>query len=564
MQKAAQPTIDALAGLWEELKRLGTEFIWQGLVDFYDDFLAPLGKWTLSEAFPRFVDALTDGLSKVDYGKITDALDNLWKALEPFAENVGEGLLWLWEEVLVPLGTWTANEVAPDFINILAEAIDFLNQVLDALKPLGEWLWDEFLRPFGEWIGSNVADMLNDISGAFQWLNDVISENQEIFNGIVQGIGLLAFIAGIGVIPSIIIAIFSHWEELTTAFRDGCIYVWESIVNAFGSAVEWFNVNVIQPVTKFFSDLWSAISTGATDTWDSIVDAFTSAGIWFDQNVISPITNFFSTMWQGISTWASNTWNSIVSIWNAVSGWFSSNVIQPVSQFFNGMWDGIKQTFGNVKRWFTDRFAQARDGIKSAWNGVTGFFSGIWNGIKGAFSHVTDWFKDTFSKVWSAVKDVFSTGGKIFDGIKDGIASVFRTVVNGLIAGINKVIAVPFNAINGMLNTIRSIDVMGLKPFQGLWGYNPLYVPQIPKLAQGAVIPPNQQFMAILGDQKNGNNLEGPESLFRQIVREESGNNGNNVYSVNVQMGRKTLLQFVIDEAKMAQGRTGKNPFELA
>ena len=49
--------------------------------------------------------------------------------------------------------------------------------------------------------------------------------------------------------------------------------------NAFGSAVEWFNVNVIQPVTKFFSDLWSAISTGATDTWDSIVDAFTSANL---------------------------------------------------------------------------------------------------------------------------------------------------------------------------------------------------------------------------------------------------------------------------------------------
>ena len=79
-------------------------------------------------------------------------------------------------------------------------------------------------------------------------------------------------------IPSIIIAIFSHWEELTTAFRDGCIYVWESIVNAFGSAVEWFKSNVIQPVTKFFSDLWSAISTGATDTWDSIVDALYFGG----------------------------------------------------------------------------------------------------------------------------------------------------------------------------------------------------------------------------------------------------------------------------------------------
>lgn len=523
VQKAAQPTIDALAGLWEELKRLGTEFIWQGLVDFYNDFLAPLGKWALSEAFPRFVDALTEGLAKVDYGKITGALDNLWKALEPFAETVGEGLLWLWEEFLVPVGTWAANEVVPNFINILAEAVEFLTHVLDALKPLGQWLLEKFLKPLGEWIGWNIADMLNDISGAFQWLNDVISENQQAFDAIVQIAGGL-FLTTFGGLVSVITAIALNWEELTQVISAWASNTWDSIVNAFGTAAEWFNTTVIQPIAKFFSNLWNSISTWASDTWDSIVNAFTSAGNWFNQNVISPITNFFSAMWEGISNWASNTWNSVVSIWNAVSGWFNSNVIQPVSQFFSGMWEGIKQTFGNVKQWFTDRFTQARDGIKSAWNGVTGFFSGIWNGIKGAFSHVTDWFKDTFSKAWNAVKGVFSTGGKIFDGIKDGIASVFRTVVNGLITGINKIIAVPFNAINGMLNTIRDISIVGFKPFESLWGYNPLYVPQIPYLAQGAVIPPNQQFMAVLGDQKKGNNLEGPESLFRQIVREESGN----------------------------------------
>lgn len=525
VQKAAQPTIDALAGLWEELKRLGTEFIWQGLVDFYNDFLAPLGKWALSEAFPRFVDALTEGLAKVDYGKITGALDNLWKALEPFAETVGEGLLWLWEEFLVPVGTWAANEVVPNFINILAEAVEFLTHVLDALKPLGQWLWEKFLKPLGEWIGWNIADMLNDISGAFQWLNDVISENQQAFDAIVQIAGGL-FLTTFGGLVSVITAIALNWEELTQVISTWASNTWDSIVNAFGTAAEWFNTTVIQPIAKFFSDLWNSISTWASDTWDSIVNAFTSAGNWFNQNVISPITNFFSAMWEGISNWATSTWNSVVSIWNAVSGWFNSNVIQPVSQFFSGMWEGIKQTFGNVKQWFTERFTQARDGIKSAWNGVTGFFSGIWNGIKGAFSHVTDWFKDTFSKAWNAVKDVFSTGGKIFDGIKDGIASVFRTVVNGLITGINKIIAVPFNAINGMLNTIRDISIVGFKPFESLWGYNPLYVPQIPYLAQGAVIPPNQQFMAVLGDQKKGNNLEGPESLFRQIVREESRNSG--------------------------------------
>jgi hypothetical protein len=45
--------------------------------------------------------------------------------------------------------------------------------------------------------------------------------------------------------------------------------------------------------------------------------------------------------------------------------------------------------------------------------------------------------------------------------------------------------------------------------------------PQIPKLATGAVIPPNSEFLAVLGDQRSGRNIETPEGLMRQIVREE-------------------------------------------
>jgi hypothetical protein len=44
-----------------------------------------------------------------------------------------------------------------------------------------------------------------------------------------------------------------------------------------------------------------------------------------------------------------------------------------------------------------------------------------------------------------------------------------------------------------------------------------------PGLARGAVIPPNRQFMAVLGDQTRGNNIETPEALMRQVVREEAG-----------------------------------------
>lgn len=71
------------------------------------------------------------------------------------------------------------------------------------------------------------------------------------------------------------------------------------------------------------------------------------------------------------------------------------------------------------------------------------------------------------------------------------------------------------NSLIGKVNNVTSkVGIPSIPTFS---------VPQIPKLATGAVIPPNAEFMAVLGDQKNGRNLETPENLMRQIVREESG-----------------------------------------
>lgn len=81
-------------------------------------------------------------------------------------------------------------------------------------------------------------------------------------------------------------------------------------------------------------------------------------------------------------------------------------------------------------------------------------------------------------------------------------------------------------------------------------------------LSQGAVIPPNKEFMAVLGDQKSGNNIEAPESLIRRIVREESGNGKGSTYNVTAQVNRRTLFDLVLEEGKVRRTVTGRNPFE--
>lgn len=242
--------------------------------------------------------------------------------------------------------------------------------------------------------------------------------------------------------------------------------------------------------------------------------------------------------------------------------WILSSVglaLEGIADILDGnVWEGIKK----VNRGLLDLMnpiGGLQDDFKSLWEKAASGASSAWEGIKNAFKSVPEWFQGKFRDAWQKVKDVFSTGGRIWSGIKEGIESTFRTVVNAIIRGMNTIIAVPFNKINSMLNTIRNAHFLGISPFQNLWGVNPLPVPQIPMLARGAVIPANRQFLAVLGDQRNGNNLEAPESLLRQIVREEAGSAGSR-YEFIARLDRRTLFDEVITEAKLRKGQTGKNP----
>lgn len=85
---AIEPVKKSLGRLKEQFDRLG-KFAWEGLKDFYNDFLKPIGKWVLGEGLPRFIDAISQMMSNIDWDKINSALDELWKALTPFAINVG-------------------------------------------------------------------------------------------------------------------------------------------------------------------------------------------------------------------------------------------------------------------------------------------------------------------------------------------------------------------------------------------------------------------------------------------------------------------------------------------
>lgn len=248
----------------------------------------------------------------------------------------------------------------------------------------------------------------------------------------------------------------------------------------------------------------------------------------------------------------------IVAKWTSIKEWISKT-ISSIDAAFEQHLANVEAGVAVAVDWVIEKWTAVKDWFRGLWEKVSSGAVAAWDGIKSAFKSVPEWFQSKFRDAWQKVKDVFSTGGRIWSGIKEGIENTFRAVVNAIIRGTNTIIAVPFNKINSMLNAIRNASFLGISPFQNMWGVNPLPVPQIPMLARGAVIPANRQFLAVLGDQRNGNNLEAPESLLRQIVREEAGGAGSR-YEFIARLDRRTLFDEVITEAKLRKGQTGKNP----
>lgn len=127
LAEAAKPTTRALKNLWNNGLKQFRDFTWTALKDFWKHFLVPLGKWTLGEkGLPRLINAFNDFLVKINWDRINASLVKLWDALEPFAENVGTGLLDFFDDFF---------DKAADGVNKLPGMIDKIAAFIKGISP---------------------------------------------------------------------------------------------------------------------------------------------------------------------------------------------------------------------------------------------------------------------------------------------------------------------------------------------------------------------------------------------------------------------------------------------
>jgi len=160
----AEPTREALKKLWDEgLSELGN-FTWDTLKDFYREFLVPVGKWMLgdSSGLPRFFNIINRMLTDVDWGRLRTSLSNLYGALGDLTILAFDGLFDFFDYFLAPLGTWALSSAFPQLADILTKFIKDVKW--DKINKALERFW-KALEPFAEAIGQGLINFFSDLMG---------------------------------------------------------------------------------------------------------------------------------------------------------------------------------------------------------------------------------------------------------------------------------------------------------------------------------------------------------------------------------------------------------------
>nr|DAY40942.1 MAG TPA: minor tail protein [Bacteriophage sp.] len=486
-------------------------------------------------------------------GKNTiDAANIALSGIAKLAKSVGKSLVEVWtngtgttmlttmlriaQNVLKTIGNiasgfadaWNKNNVGTQIIQNIANALVVVMQFVEKIaEDTATWAANLNFYPLLESISnltSTFAPILESIGNVLEW----------IYNNIV--LPMLKWVIETG-LPTVINLI----ADLVGFFTDH-----QSIIEAFGAAlIGAFAAGKIAVLAKSIS---GSITT-VMDFAKGLIALMTGSG-----GIIGGIKAIATAIGPG------GIFIAAVTACIAIGVLLYKN------------WDKIKEVAGAVWSWIKDKTITFVDGIKSKLSNLAEKIVSIWNGIKSSA-------KEKWSAIWSTIKEVVK---RIVDGIvdkfkgaRDKVVDTFEGIKNKVKEIFNKVIGIINGAIgtvNGAISGIESAFSFGPwkvpTPFGSKTiGFSASFprVPTIPYLAKGAVIPPRSEFLAVLGDQKQGNNIETPEALLRKIVREETGGqqSGGN-YRFTAQINRRTVFDEIIEEAKLRRDTSGRNPFELA
>jgi hypothetical protein len=412
------------------------------------------------------------------------------------------------------------------FARFKQSIFEFVARIQTLKNPLSEWFngdFTAFLQQAIDTISTILAGLFDSFSLVFgDVLNLVLYPSLETFTAtILPTITQAAteFMSALSVLFTEIKRIFDQlWTEGARPAL-GCIaQLWNDLWGSIQQAWQNWGKPIFDGVKEAFRNTANIIQ----NVWETILkpvwDTFMETLDWLWKEHLKPLVDGFLDFCGTLADGALQIYNKFIA---PLVNWIVNAFGPPIRNAFQMVVSVIGSVIGTV--------VDVAKGIIKALKGVINFVVGVFT---------SDW-----RKAWEGIKQAFK-------GIVDSFGGILKGVVNVVIDLINTMIRAMTNGINTVIRAANKLSFTPPDWVPGIggetFGFNikEIQAYQIPKLAQGAVIPPNQQFAAILGDQTHGRNLEAPEGLIRQIVREETGNVYNDVLRAinNSNLSRKAVI----------------------
>lgn len=458
--------------------------------------------------------------------------------------------------------------VFKDIGSVLAEGLntagEFISGLFDGYEEgsIGTAIAEFFRGLFADFDWALAADNLSRfVSGLFTELTTIIRKfpDDELKSGIVD------FFANIDW-NSIVISVGDFSGALLNGLSDAIRNIssddivrsfenidWNNVANLIGELIGASIALTFTSVELTFT-IAKAIITGIANSW---VDAMKEAG--FLDTFLEGIKecqdgNFWQGVWDiGIALVGGIEKGIEDAFVNAVD-WVATYLVEPIVEGFCslfqiaspskvteqwGVWlvEGIANGLVNLATTVMEPFIKLKEDLEGKWSEIKTSASEKWTDIKNKLAEKGTDIKNKLGEVWTNIRgDAYSawvmlriSAVQAFTQLKDalkapinGVLSVIESMINKIIGGINNVVS--------KINTIP--DIKFTNPFTGTEYKLGFSIPKlssisIPRLAQGAVIPPNREFMAVLGDQSHGTNIEAPLDTIKQAVAEVLATNGN-------------------------------------
>ena len=375
------------------------------------------------------------------------------------------------------------------FQTLLAPSVAAWSAAWEQIRNAARAVWPEVQQAALAFWNEGLSPLLTYLSGTFA--PGVINAFSEAFAPIVGGVAstaiyvladLFTWACGIGT---------DAINGVLIPALDLLLQIWQDLMSGIKTAWDTYGQPLMDGVILAFQNLEDL----ATLLWETIVKPIL-------QNLISVLQQLWSShlkpLWDDILLLVASVANCLLDLWNnllaPVAKWIIATFGPAFAEVFNAIADVVGVAAGAI--------ADAIDLAVVVLRGLTDFLSAV--------------FRGNWDAAWQAIGNTVNT-------VWDKMTNAIKTAVNGIIGFINRMISAVVTGINAVINALNGLsfdlpDIFG----GGHVGFNisTLTAPQIPYLAQGAVIPANREFLAVLGDQSHGTNVEAPLDTIKQAVAE--------------------------------------------